>query len=162
MTAHMPPVAPNGPRRQRLTELERDHSSAGAHDHARDPLRMCRRRGESCRCSHVRPDDVRPAQISLGLAAGEPCYDDLEQRLAGVPVIAVPTITLEGDANFAPHPEPADYAAKSQASRPTAPSRVASGTTCHRKPRTPSSRQSSTSTASPPEPAHAGADGICG
>jgi hypothetical protein len=66
---------------------------------------------------------VRPAQISLGLAAGEPRYNDLEQRLAGVPVIAAPTITLEGDANFAPHPEPADYAAKSQASTPTAPSR---------------------------------------
>jgi pimeloyl-ACP methyl ester carboxylesterase len=46
----------------------------------------------------------------LGLAEGEPKYDGLEQRLAAAPVIAVPTITLEGDANGAPHPEPAAYA----------------------------------------------------
>jgi pimeloyl-ACP methyl ester carboxylesterase len=45
----------------------------------------------------------------LGLAAGEPQYDDLEKRLATSPVITVPTITLEGDANGAPHPEPASY-----------------------------------------------------
>jgi pimeloyl-ACP methyl ester carboxylesterase len=48
----------------------------------------------------------------LGLAAGEPRYDDLEQRLAQAPVVTVPTITMEGDANGAPHPEPAAYAAK--------------------------------------------------
>ena len=48
----------------------------------------------------------------LGLAEGEPQYDDLEHRLAKAPVIAVPTITLEGDANGAPHPEPASYAKK--------------------------------------------------
>jgi pimeloyl-ACP methyl ester carboxylesterase len=46
----------------------------------------------------------------LGLAEGEPNYDELEQRLAAAPVIAVPTITLEGDANGAPHPEPSAYA----------------------------------------------------
>jgi pimeloyl-ACP methyl ester carboxylesterase len=46
----------------------------------------------------------------LGLAEGEPQYDDLEQRLARVPVIGVPTITLEGDANGAPHPAPSAYA----------------------------------------------------
>jgi pimeloyl-ACP methyl ester carboxylesterase len=46
----------------------------------------------------------------LGLAGGEPKYDDLEQRLASAPVIAVPTITMEGDANGAPHPEPGAYA----------------------------------------------------
>ncbi|HLG81907.1 MAG TPA: alpha/beta hydrolase [Bradyrhizobium sp.] len=46
----------------------------------------------------------------LGLAEGEARYDDLENRLARSPVIAVPTITLEGDANGAPHPEPAAYA----------------------------------------------------
>jgi len=45
----------------------------------------------------------------LGLAAGEPQYDDLEKRLAVGPVINVPTITLEGDANGAPHPDPASY-----------------------------------------------------
>jgi pimeloyl-ACP methyl ester carboxylesterase len=48
----------------------------------------------------------------LGLAEGEPAYDALENRLAAGPVITVPTITLEGDANGAPHPAPAAYAAK--------------------------------------------------
>ena len=48
----------------------------------------------------------------LGLAEGEPKYDDLERRLAEFPVIAVPTITLEGDANGAPHPDPSTYAKK--------------------------------------------------
>jgi len=48
----------------------------------------------------------------LGLADGEPKYADLEKRLAKAPVIAVPTITLEGDANGAPHPEPDAYAGK--------------------------------------------------
>jgi pimeloyl-ACP methyl ester carboxylesterase len=48
----------------------------------------------------------------LGLAQGEPKYDDLEKRLASGPVITVPTITLEGDANGAPHPDPGSYAKK--------------------------------------------------
>jgi pimeloyl-ACP methyl ester carboxylesterase len=48
----------------------------------------------------------------LGLAGGEPNYDDLEKRLAAGPVITVPTITLEGDANGAPHPEASAYAEK--------------------------------------------------
>jgi pimeloyl-ACP methyl ester carboxylesterase len=48
----------------------------------------------------------------LGLAEGEPKYDNLEQRLAQGPVITVPTITLEGDANGAPHPAPSTYAGK--------------------------------------------------
>lgn len=48
----------------------------------------------------------------LGLAEGESKYDGLEKRLANSPVIAVPTITLEGDANGAPHPEPTSYAGK--------------------------------------------------
>jgi pimeloyl-ACP methyl ester carboxylesterase len=48
----------------------------------------------------------------LGLAAGEAQYDDLERQLADGPVITVPTITLEGDANGAPHPEPGAYRAK--------------------------------------------------
>jgi pimeloyl-ACP methyl ester carboxylesterase len=46
----------------------------------------------------------------LDLAEGEQKYDDLEKRLAAAPVITVPTITLEGDANGAPHPEPSAYA----------------------------------------------------
>jgi pimeloyl-ACP methyl ester carboxylesterase len=48
----------------------------------------------------------------LGLAEGESKYDELEKRLAEAPVIAVPTITLEGDANGAPHPDPSAYAKK--------------------------------------------------
>jgi len=48
----------------------------------------------------------------LGLADGERQYDDLEKRLAGGPAITVPTITLECDANGAPHPEPSAYADK--------------------------------------------------
>jgi pimeloyl-ACP methyl ester carboxylesterase len=48
----------------------------------------------------------------LGLADGEPEYEDLERRLAEAPVITVPAITLEGDANGAPHPDPAAYAEK--------------------------------------------------
>ncbi len=47
-----------------------------------------------------------------GLADGERRYDDLEKRLATAPVITVPTITMEGDANGAPHPDPSAYAAK--------------------------------------------------
>ena len=48
----------------------------------------------------------------LGLADGERKYDEFEKRLATGPVITVPTITLEGDANGAPHPDPGSYAKK--------------------------------------------------
>jgi pimeloyl-ACP methyl ester carboxylesterase len=48
----------------------------------------------------------------LGLAEGEATYSDLEARLAEAPVITVATITLEGDANGAPHPDPSTYAGK--------------------------------------------------
>jgi hypothetical protein len=48
----------------------------------------------------------------LGLAQSESRYDELEKRLAAFPPITVPTITLEGDANGAPHPEPSAYANK--------------------------------------------------
>jgi len=48
----------------------------------------------------------------LGLAEGEKKYDGLETKLAAGPVINVPTVTLEGDANGAPHPEPSMYAVK--------------------------------------------------
>jgi pimeloyl-ACP methyl ester carboxylesterase len=48
----------------------------------------------------------------LGLAQGESKYDDLEKRLAEFPLITVPTITLEGDANGAPHPDASSYAKK--------------------------------------------------
>ncbi|RVD57778.1 alpha/beta hydrolase [Mesorhizobium sp. M2D.F.Ca.ET.185.01.1.1] len=46
----------------------------------------------------------------LGLAAGEPKYDEIEKKLATFPMIGVPTITMEGDANGAPHPDPGAYA----------------------------------------------------
>jgi pimeloyl-ACP methyl ester carboxylesterase len=48
----------------------------------------------------------------LGLAAGDPLYDDTERLLAAGPKIGVPTISLEGDANGAPHPDPRTYAGK--------------------------------------------------
>jgi pimeloyl-ACP methyl ester carboxylesterase len=48
----------------------------------------------------------------LGLADGDPQYDDLEKRLTEGPLISVPTITLEGDANGAPHRDATSYAKK--------------------------------------------------
>src|SRR6201991_4748459 len=48
----------------------------------------------------------------LGLADGERKYDAIEARLAAFPAVTVPTITMEGDANGAPHPDPSAYAAK--------------------------------------------------
>jgi pimeloyl-ACP methyl ester carboxylesterase len=48
----------------------------------------------------------------IGVAEGEPAYDDLEAQLAKAPVVSVPTITMEGDANGAPHPEPSAYREK--------------------------------------------------
>ena len=48
----------------------------------------------------------------LALAEGEQKYDGLEKQLAKAPVITVPTITLEGDANGAPHPDASSYAGK--------------------------------------------------
>jgi pimeloyl-ACP methyl ester carboxylesterase len=48
----------------------------------------------------------------IGLADGESRYDDLERRLAQAPVISVPTITIEGDANGAPHPDASAYRTK--------------------------------------------------
>jgi pimeloyl-ACP methyl ester carboxylesterase len=48
----------------------------------------------------------------LGLAKGEAKYDDDEKTLAMGPLITIPTITMEGDANGAPHPDPSSYAKK--------------------------------------------------
>ena len=61
-----------------------------------------------------RPRRDRDPQLPLATRTGEgePKYDDLEKRLAQAPVITVPTITLEGDANGAPHPDPSAYAKK--------------------------------------------------
>jgi pimeloyl-ACP methyl ester carboxylesterase len=62
------------------------------------------------------PDHVRIVihnyRWRLGLAEGEPKYDALEKRLAEGPIITVPAITLEGDANGAPHPDATSYARK--------------------------------------------------
>jgi pimeloyl-ACP methyl ester carboxylesterase len=48
----------------------------------------------------------------MGLAEGEHQYDPIEEKLAAAPIITVPTITMEGDANGAPHPTPGAYAGK--------------------------------------------------
>jgi pimeloyl-ACP methyl ester carboxylesterase len=66
--------------------------------------------------SFENPDHVAIAihnyRWRLGLAEGEAQYNDLEKQLAEAPLIDVPTITLEGDANGAPHPEPSSYSNK--------------------------------------------------
>ena len=82
----------------------------------------------------------------LGLAQGESKYDDLEKRLAESPAITVPTITLEGDANGAPHPEPSAYAKKFSGKYSHGLSKAASGIICLRKPLRPSLKLWSTST----------------
>jgi len=64
--------------------------------------------------SFVNPDHVdiviHNYRWRLGSAAGEARYDALEAKLAAGPPITIPTITMEGDANGAPHPDPAAYA----------------------------------------------------
>ena len=71
---------------------------------------------ERSAAAFVNPDHVAIVihnyRWRLGLAHGESQYDDLEQRLAQSPVITVPAITLEGDANGAPHLEPNAYEGK--------------------------------------------------
>jgi pimeloyl-ACP methyl ester carboxylesterase len=71
---------------------------------------------DRCAASFDNPDHVEIVvhnyRWRLGVAKGEPKYDHLERRLAEGPVITVPTITLEGDANGAPHPDASSYAKK--------------------------------------------------
>jgi pimeloyl-ACP methyl ester carboxylesterase len=71
---------------------------------------------ERSAASFDNPDHVRIVihnyRWRLGLAEGEQKYDELEKRLAAAPVITVPAITLEGDANGAPHPDAGSYAKK--------------------------------------------------
>lgn len=71
---------------------------------------------ESSASSFTNPDHVdiviHDYRWRLGLAEGEARFDNLERQLATAPTIGVPTITLEGDANGAPHPPPSAYAAK--------------------------------------------------
>jgi pimeloyl-ACP methyl ester carboxylesterase len=71
---------------------------------------------DRCAAAFDNPDHVdiviHNYRWRIGVADGEPQFDDLEQRLAQGPAITVPTITLEGDANGAPHPETASYREK--------------------------------------------------
>lgn len=66
--------------------------------------------------SFVNPDHVAIVihnyRWRLGLAQGEPQYDAAEARLAAAPPVTIPAITMEGDANGAPHPDPAAYRAR--------------------------------------------------
>jgi pimeloyl-ACP methyl ester carboxylesterase len=55
---------------------------------------------------------IHDYRFRLGLAEGEAKYNDLEAKLAKAPAITLPTITMEGDANGAPHPDPSAYANK--------------------------------------------------
>lgn len=71
---------------------------------------------ERSAASFANPDHVEIVihnyRWRLGLADGERQYDELEAKLAAAPVISIPAITMEGDANGAPHPQPAQYRAK--------------------------------------------------
>jgi pimeloyl-ACP methyl ester carboxylesterase len=71
---------------------------------------------DSSAASFANPDHVAIAihnyRWRLGVAEGAGDYDELEELLAAAPEISVPTITLEGDANGAPHPDPSAYAGK--------------------------------------------------
>jgi hypothetical protein len=83
----------------------------------------------------------------LGLAEGEAKYEDLKRRLAEGPVISVPTMTLEGDANGFRTRTPVPMPRSSRVDIRTGLSRAASGTISLRKPHKPSPRRSSKSTA---------------
>jgi hypothetical protein len=74
-------------------------------------------------------------------AAGEAKYNNLEKRLAEGPVIAVPTITLEGDDNGAPHADGSAYASKFSGKYQHRIIKGGVGTICHRRLRRPSLRQ---------------------
>jgi len=84
----------------------------------------------------ITPDDaVSVAIVGVGgIVSGEPRFDEIECKLASAPVITVPTITMEGDANGAPHSEPASYAGKFAGRYCIATCVAASGTTCRRRP----------------------------
>lgn len=58
------------------------------------------------------PVSVHNERWRQGLAEGEAKYDDIEKRLAAAPTIGAPTITMEVDANGAPHPAPSAYRGK--------------------------------------------------
>jgi pimeloyl-ACP methyl ester carboxylesterase len=88
-------------------------ASRASADGAMDYLAGRDRPGYRPGCSRARWDRPESGyRWRLGLAEGEARYDELEKQLADSPVITVPTITLEGDANGAPHPDSGTYAAK--------------------------------------------------
>lgn len=70
-----------------------------------------KRKNELLRCSTSFATETN-YRWRLALADGEPKYADLDKRLAQGPVITVPTITMEGDANGAPHLDRSSYANK--------------------------------------------------
>lgn len=71
---------------------------------------------ERSAASFVNPDHVAIVihnyRWRLGLAEGESSFDAMEAKLASAPPIVIPTITMEGDANGAPHPDPSKYRAR--------------------------------------------------
>jgi pimeloyl-ACP methyl ester carboxylesterase len=79
-------------------------------------VELRRRHVRAQRCGPRESGSRRHLDPQLSLAAragrGERRYSEVEERLAGGPEIAVPTITLEGDANGAPHADPSVYAGK--------------------------------------------------
>lgn len=95
----------------------------------------------------------------LGLAQGEAQLDALESKLSAFPVITVPSFTLEGDANGAPHPDPSTYARKSPAGIGIGRSTAASATTCRRRLRPLSPKPSSRSVAPEATPHMTARDG---
>ena len=68
---------------------------------------------DRCAASLVNPDHVALVvhnyRWRINAAEGDPRYDALEARLAQVQSVAMPSITMEGDANGAPHPPAAAY-----------------------------------------------------
>ena len=73
-------------------------------------IEFCRRKISKLSSSNRKK--INNYRWRLGLAKGESKYDEIEKRLAAAPVLTVPTITLEGDANGAPHPDASTYAKK--------------------------------------------------
>ena len=100
---------PRGLRRNTATS---SRSSSGRsrrrNGNSTTPRSIAARRRSTIRTTSL--SSIHNYRWRLGLAEGESKYDPLEKRLAQLPAISVPTITLEGDANGAPHPDPSAYA----------------------------------------------------
>ena len=112
----VPVLFRHGARPRRLRQVPRDFAKLIWQTRFAE-MEIRRRHVRSQRGGLRQPGPRRHRDPQLPLAArpgrrASAKYDDLEKRLAAAPVIAVPTITLEGDANGAPHPDPAAYAKK--------------------------------------------------